>query len=162
MNVDLLIEDIRHPLPNFTLEQAIEKVRKAEDAWNLKQPELVATAYSLDTQWRNRDTFINGRSEIVIFLTEKWQREKHYKLVKELWSVNGNRIAVRFAYEWQSESGQWFRSHGNENWQFNDKGLMEQRHASINDMKIEEGDRKFLWRGLKRPIDFPELSELGL
>jgi len=162
MKVDLLIEEIRHPLPSFTLEQAIEKVRKAEDAWNSKQSELIATAYSLDTQWRNRDKFINGRSEVVAFLNAKWQREKHYKLVKELWSVNGNRIAVRFAYEWQDKAGQWFLSHGNENWQFNEKGLMEKRHASINDMKIKEGDRKFLWRGLKRPQGFPGLTELGL
>lgn len=162
MNVDLSIEEIRHPLPSFTLEQAIEKVRKAENAWNSKQPELVASAYSLNTQWRNRDSFINGRSEIVSFLTNKWQREKHYKLIKELWSVNENRIAVRFAYEWQNEEGQWFRSHGNENWQFNIMGLMEQRHASINDVKINEDDRKLLWQGIERPDDFPELSALGL
>ncbi|WP_440877209.1 nuclear transport factor 2 family protein [Thalassotalea sp. PLHSN55] len=162
MNIDLSIEEVRHPLPNFTHKQAIEKVRKAENAWNAQQPELVATAYSLNSQWRNRDSFISGRTEIVAFLTAKWQREKHYKLVKELWSVTGNRIAVRFAYEWQNDKGQWFRSHGNENWQFNEKGLMEQRYASINDVKIEEGNRKFLWRGLQRPDDFPELSELGL
>lgn len=162
MNLDLTIEDIRHPLPNFTLAQAIAKVRKAEDAWNSKQPELIATAYSLDTQWRNRDLFINGRIDVVRFLTDKWLRERHYKLIKELWSVNGNRIAVRFVYEWQNGDGQWFRSHGNENWQFNDKGLMEQRHASINDVKIDEDDRKLLWQGIARPEDFPELSELGL
>jgi len=162
MNVDLSIEEVRHPLPSFTLEQAIEKTRKAEDAWNSKQPDLVATAYSLDTQWRNRDTFIHGRSAIVNFLTDKWQREKHYKLVKELWSVNDNRIAVRFAYEWQSKAGQWFRSHGNENWQFNEKGLMEQRYASINDVKIAYSERKFIWQGVKRPSDFPGLSELEL
>lgn len=162
MNIDLSIEEVRQPLPSFTLEQAIEKVRMAENAWNSKQPKLVATAYSLDTQWRNRNTFINGRDEIISFLTDKWQRERNYKLVKELWSVNDNRIAVRFAYEWQNKVGQWYRSYGNENWQFNEKGLMEQRHASINDVKIEEGDRKFVWQGVNRPLDFPELTELGL
>lgn len=162
MNVNLTIEEIRHPLPHFTVEEAIEKVRKAEDAWNTKQPDVVATAYSLDTKWRNRDTFINGRSEIVTLLTEKWQRELHYKLIKELWSVHENRIAVRFAYEWQNKAGQWFRSYGNENWQFNEKGLMEQRHASINDVKIEETERKFLWEGEKRPSDYPGLTELYL
>ena len=162
MNVDLSIEEIRHPLPRFTLEQAIEKVRKAEDAWNSKQPELVASAYSLDTKWRNRDSFIQGRSEVVRFLKDKWEREGNYKLVKELWSFNENRIAVRFAYEWQNTTGQWFRSYGNENWQFNDKGLMEQRHASIDDVKITHDARKFIWAGDKRPSDFPELSALKL
>ena len=162
MKVNLAIEELRYPLPNFTVEEAIEKVRKAEDAWNTKQPEVVATAYSLDTKWRNRDVFISGRAEIVTLLTEKWQRENHYKLIKELWAVSDNRIAVRFAYEWQSETGQWFRSYGNENWQFNDKGLMEQRHASINDVEIKENERKFLWAGDKRPLDYPELTDLGL
>lgn len=162
MNIDLSVEEIRHPLPSFTNEEAIEKVRKAENAWNSKQPEVVATAYSLDTKWRNRDTFINGRDEIVEFLKDKWARENHYKLIKELWTVSENRIAVRFAYEWQSDAGQWFRSYGNENWQFNDKGLMEQRHASINDIQIAESERKFLWDGSIRPDDFPGLSELGL
>jgi len=162
MKVNLATEEIRHPLPNFTVEMAIEKVRKAEDAWNTKQPEVVASAYSLDSVWRNRNTFIKGRTEIVTLLTEKWQREKHYKLVKELWSVHENRIAVRFVYEWQDQAGQWFRSHGNENWQFNDKGLMEQRHASINDVKIEASERKFLWDGDKRPLDYPGLTELAL
>ena len=161
MTDKLAIEEIRHPLPNFTVESAIEKIRKAEDAWNTKQPEVVACAYSLDTQWRNRNVFTQGREQIVTLLTEKWQNEKHYKLIKELWSVLDNRIAVRFAYEWQNESGQWFRSYGNENWQFNEKGLMEQRHASINDLAIEESDRKFLWEGDKRPADYPGLTELG-
>jgi nuclear transport factor 2 (NTF2) superfamily protein len=161
MTDKLAIEEIRHPLPNFTVETAIEKIRKAEDAWNTKQPEVVACAYSLDTQWRNRNVFTQGREQIVTLLTEKWQNEKHYKLIKELWSVLDNRIAVRFAYEWQNESGQWFRSYGNENWQFNEKGLMEQRHASINDLAIEESDRKFLWEGDKRPADYPGLTELG-
>lgn len=162
MNVNLAVEEIRHPLPNFTVEDAIEKVRKAEDAWNTKQPEVVATAYSLDSHWRNRDTFITGRAEIVTLLTEKWQREHHYKLVKELWAVQENRIAVRFAYEWQNDEGQWIRSYGNENWQFNEKGLMKQRHASINDVKIEESERMFLWEGDKRPLDYPGLTELAL
>ena len=124
MQVDLSIEEIRQPLPNFTVDTAIAKIRKAEDAWNTKQPEVVASAYTLESTWRNRDTFIQGRSDIVRFLTKKWQREQHYKLVKELWAVNENRIAVRFAYEWQNEHGQWFRSYGNENWQFSNKGLM--------------------------------------
>lgn len=162
MIVNLAVEEIRYPLPSFTLEDAIEKVRKAEDAWNSKQPEVVATAYSLDSQWRNRDTFITGRAEIVTLLTKKWQREHQYKLIKELWAVHGNRIAVRFAYEWKSDAGQWIRSYGNENWQFNDKGLMEQRHASINDVAIEKNERRLLWEGDKRPLDYPELSELGL
>jgi nuclear transport factor 2 (NTF2) superfamily protein len=162
MKLDLSVEETRQPLPNFTVATAIEKIRKAEDAWNTKQPEVVATAYSLDTKWRNRDTFIQGRTEIITLLTEKWQREMHYKLIKELWSMHENRIAVRFAYEWRNEAGQWFRSYGNENWQFNDKGLMEQRHASINDVKIEESERKFLWASDKRPVDYPSLTELGL
>ena len=160
--INLAIEEIRHPLPNFTMADAITKARKAEDAWNSKQPELVATAYSINTQWRNRDCFINGRAEIVAFLTDKWQRENHYRLIKEVWAVSDNRIAVRFAYEWQNACGQWFRSYGNENWQFNDKGLMEQRHASINDVEIAENERKFLWQGTKRPDDFPGLTALGL
>lgn len=162
MNIDISVEEIRKPLPHFTVESAKEKVRKAEDAWNMKNPQVVATAYTLESAWRNRDTFINGRDAIVSFLTEKWQREKHYKLVKELWAVHENRIAVRFAYEWQDQTGQWYRSYGNENWQFSDKGLMEQRHASINDLKIAESERKFLWEGDKRPLDHPELNELGL
>lgn len=162
MNIDLSIEEIRQPLPNFTVASAKEKVRKAEDAWNMKNPNAVASAYTIESKWRNRDTFINGRKAIVSFLTEKWQRESHYKLVKELWAVHDNRIAVRFAYEWQDDTGQWYRSYGNENWQFSDKGLMEQRHASINDVKITESERKFLWQGDKRPLDHPELSDLGL
>jgi nuclear transport factor 2 (NTF2) superfamily protein len=162
MKLQLDIEEIRHPLPHFTVATAIEKIRKAEDAWNSQQPEVVAMAYSLNSVWRNRHVFIEGRKKIVELLTEKWQREKNYKLVKELWSVHENRIAVRFAYEWQDKKGQWFRSYGNENWQFNNKGLMEQRHASINDIAIEASERKFLWQGDKRPVDFPTLSELGL
>ncbi len=162
MSIDLTIEEVRHPLPDFTLSSAIEKIRKAENAWNTKQPALVASAYSLNSQWRNRDQFINGRSEIITLLTKKWQREKHYKLVKELWSMSEDRIAVRFAYEWQDNIGQWFRSYGNENWLFNEKGLMTQRHASINDLAITSNERKFLWDGDTRPEDYPSLSELGL
>ncbi|MEW6983126.1 DUF1348 family protein [Colwelliaceae bacterium 6471] len=162
MTIDLTLEEVRHPLPSFTVESAKEKIRKAEDAWNSKNPEIVASAYTLSSQWRNRDKFIQGRRAIVSFLTEKWQRESHYKLVKELWAVYENRIAVRFAYEWQHQSGQWYRSYGNENWQFSAKGLMEQRHASINDVAITASERKFLWEGDIRPHDYPSLTELGL
>jgi len=162
MNSNLAIEEVRKPLPNFTIETAIEKIQKAEDAWNTKNPELIAAAYSLDSQWRNRNLFLQGRKEIIDLLTTKWKKERHYKLIKELWSVDKNRIAVRFAYEWQDESNQWFRSYGNENWQFNGKGLMEQRHASINDLLIDEKERKFLWHGDKRPDNYPGLTELGL
>ena len=161
MTNPLAHEDIRHPLPDFTVATAIEKVRKAEDAWNTKQPETVAMAYSLNSEWRNRDVFIQGRQKIVELLRQKWKKEHHYKLVKELWAVTDNRIAVRFAYEWQNDIGQWFRSYGNENWQFNDKGLMEKRYASINDVFIDEADRKFIWQGDRRPDDYPSLSELG-
>jgi nuclear transport factor 2 (NTF2) superfamily protein len=162
MDLNINVEDIRKPLPNFTKESAIEKVRLAEDGWNNQNPEKIATAYSLDSVWRNRDTFINGREEIVGFLTGKWQKEKEYRLIKELWAYSENRIAVRYVYEYQNESGQWFRAHGNENWQFNEKGLMTERHASINDVKITENERKFLWPLGRRPDDHPELSELGL
>jgi nuclear transport factor 2 (NTF2) superfamily protein len=162
MDLNINVEDIRKPLPNFTKESAIEKVRLAEDGWNNQNPEKIATAYSLDSVWRNRDTFINGREEIVGFLTGKWQKEKEYRLIKELWAYSENRIAVRYVYEYQNESGQWFRAHGNENWQFNEKGLMTERHASINDVKIMENERKFLWPLGRRPDDHPELSELGL
>jgi hypothetical protein len=162
MNNDLAIEEIRHPLPNFTRETAIQKIRKAEDAWNTQNPEVVATAYSLDSRWRNRDIFLQGREDIINLLNAKWQKERHYRLIKELWSVDNNRIAVRFAYEWQDEFNQWVRSYGNENLQFNDKGLMEQRHASINDILIDENERKFLWAGDKRPLNYPGLTELGL
>jgi nuclear transport factor 2 (NTF2) superfamily protein len=162
MDFNIKVEDTRKPLPNFTKESAIEKVRLAEDGWNNQNPEKIATAYSLDSVWRNRDTFINGREEIVGFLTGKWQKEKEYRLIKELWAYSENRIAVRYVYEYQNESGQWFRAHGNENWQFNEKGLMTERHASINDVKIMENERKFLWPLGRRPDDHPELSELGL
>jgi nuclear transport factor 2 (NTF2) superfamily protein len=162
MDLNINVEDIRKPLPNFTKESAIEKVRLAEDGWNNQNPEKIATAYSLDSVWRNRDTFINGREEIVSFLTGKWQKEKEYRLIKELWAYSENRIAVRYVYEYQNESGQWFRAHGNENWQFNEKGLMTERHASINDVAITDKERKFHWPLGRRPDDHPELSELGL
>lgn len=162
MNVDITKEEKRYPLPNFTQATAIEKVRKAENAWNSKMPEVIACAYSLDSNWRNRDTFLQGRPAIVAFLNDKWQREHDYKLIKELWAYSENRIAVRFAYEWRNASAQWFRSYGNENWQFNQNGLMESRHASINDVEILASERKFTWQGDERPSDFPELSELGL
>ncbi len=155
-------EDVRKPLPNFTKESALEKVRLAEDGWNNQKPEIIATAYTLDSVWRNRDSFINGRSDIVDFLTEKWQKEKQYRLIKELWAYSENRIAVRYVYEYQNESGQWFRAHGNENWQFNEKGLMTERHASINDVKITGHERKFHWPLGRRPDDHLGLSELGL
>lgn len=132
----------RLPLPPFTLETALQKVQLAEDAWNSKDPERVAKAYTIDTEWRNRSRFINGREEVVAFLTQKWQDEKHYKLKKELWAFHENRIAVRFEYEFQNHEGQWFRAYGNENWEFDENGLMQKRFASINDVAIEEKDRK--------------------
>jgi len=139
------------------------KVRKAEDAWNCKQPEKVAQAYTPDSRWRNRSQFVNGRAEIMSFLQDKWQKENGYRLIKEIWAHDGNRIAVRFAYEWQDEQGKWFRSYGNENWEFDDFGYMKTRHASINDVSISETDRLFLWTsGQPRPKDYPDLSQLGL
>jgi nuclear transport factor 2 (NTF2) superfamily protein len=162
MNFDMSIEDIRKPLPGFSEEQATLKTRLAENAWNNKDPLKIATAYSLDSRWRNRDTFIAGREEIVIFLIAKWQKEQDYRLIKELWAHEGNRIAVRFVYEWHDAKGNWFRSHGNENWQFNNQGLMTHRHASINDQAISHADRKFLWPTGKRPEDHPGLTALGL
>ena len=160
--MNITLEETRYPIPNFTEEEAIEKVRKAENAWNTKDPEVVATAYTLNSKWRNRHEFITGRQEIITLLTQKWEKEQHYKLIKELWAVKNNRIAVRFAYEWQDKSGQWFRSYGNENWQFSEKGLMEERYASINDLKIDESERKLLWKDGVRPLDYPSLSDLGL
>lgn len=160
--MNIALEETRFPIPNFTEEEAIEKVRKAENAWNSMDPEVVATAYTLNSKWRNRNEFITGRHEIITFLTQKWKKEQHYKLIKELWAVKNNRIAVRFAYEWQDKSGQWFRAYGNENWQFNEKGLMEERYASINDLKIDESERKLLWQDGIRPLDYPSLSDLGL
>ena len=135
----------RPPFPPFTRETAIEKVRKAEDAWNGRDPQKVALAYSSDSRWRNRNEFINGREQITAFLTRKWQRESDYRLIKELWAFTGNRIAVRFAYESHDQAGQWFRSYGNENWEFDDLGYMKRRFASINDLPIKESERKFRW-----------------
>jgi uncharacterized protein len=152
----------RPPLPPFTLQTAIQKVRLAEDGWNSRDPEKVALAYSVDSHWRNRSEFITGRREIVAFLTRKWKKELDYRLIKELWTASNDRIAVRFAYEWHDDSGNWFRSYGNENWEFNDEGLMRVRFASINDLPIKESDRKFFWSLGRRPDDHLGLSELGL
>lgn len=152
----------RPPIPPFTFESAIEKIRKAEDAWNGQQPGEVAKAYTVDSRWRNRDTFIHGRDEIEDFLTQKWQKELNYRLIKELWAYQGHRIAVRYVYEYQNIHGQWFRAHGNENWEFNENGLMQFRHASINDVPIAEHERKFHWLKGPRPINHPGLSELSL
>lgn len=152
----------RPPLPPFTRESAIQKVRMAENGWNGKNAEKVALAYTEDSKWRNRSQFITGRAEIVKFLSEKWQKEQEYRLIKELWAYTDNRIAVRYAYEWYSDNGQWYRSYGNENWQFNAQGLMEERYACINDLAIKESDRLFLWPEGVRPDDHPGLSELGL
>ena len=152
----------RPPLPPFTRETAIQKVRLAEDAWNTRDPAKVALAYSIDSRWRNRSEFINGREQIVAFLARKWAKELDYRLAKELWAFTANRIAVRFAYEWHDDSGHWYRSYGNENWEFNDDGLMVARFASINDLPISESDRKYHWPLGRRPNDHPGLSELGL
>jgi hypothetical protein len=152
----------RPPFPPFTLETAVEKVRKAEDAWNTRQPQTVALAYTQESVWRNRSEFLRGREEIVAFLTAKWNRELDYRLIKELWTFGDNRIAVRFAYEWHDDSGNWFRSYGNENWEFAENGLMQRRIASINDLPIAEKDRKYRWPLGPRPQDHPSLSELAL
>ena len=152
----------RPPLPPFTRETAIRKVRAAEDGWNSRNPERVALAYTPDSIWRNRDQFLAGRAEIVAFLTEKWQREQEYRLIKQLWAFCDNRIAVRFAYEWRDAGNQWWRSHGNENWEFREDGLMRRRLASINDLKIGSADRLFHWSPGSRPEDHPGLEDLGL
>jgi nuclear transport factor 2 (NTF2) superfamily protein len=152
----------RPPLPPFTLETAVQKVRMAEDGWNSRDPQRVALVYTPDSVWRNRAEFIHGRDEIVSFLTRKWARELDYRLIKELWAHTDDRIAVRFAYEWRNDSGHWYRSYGNENWEFADNGLMRRRHASINDLPILEADRLFHWPLGRRPDDHPGLSELGL
>ncbi len=150
-------------LPPFTAESAVEKVRAAEDAWNTQDPPRIAKAYTEDSQWRNRSDFLRGRGEIIDFLARKWNREIDYRLVKELWAVSGDRIAVRFAYEWHDESGQWFRSYGNENWEFDERGLMRTRHASINDVPISDSERRFFWASkTSRPHGAPGLSDLGL
>jgi nuclear transport factor 2 (NTF2) superfamily protein len=152
----------RPPLPPFTRETATQKVRLAEDAWNSRDPEKVSLAYTIDSVWRNRAEFPHGREEIVAFLRRKWSRELDYRLIKELWAFDGNRIAVRFAYEFHDDAGNWFRSYGNENWEFDDRGLMRRRFASINDLPIAESDRKYHWPLGRRPDDHPGLSELGL
>ena len=149
-------------VPPFTRETAVAKVRLAEDGWNSRDPERVSKVYTEDSQWRNRAEFPRGRKEIVEFLTRKWAKELNYRLIKELWAFDGNHIAVRFAYEWRDDSGHWFRSYGNENWEFDADGLMQRRFASINDMPINEEDRKFHWPLGRRPDDHPGLSELGL
>jgi nuclear transport factor 2 (NTF2) superfamily protein len=154
--------EMKPPLPPFTLETAIEKVRLAENAWNTRDPQRVALAYTPDSQWRNRSEFPKGRDEIIAFLTRKWARELDYRLIKELWAFRDNRIAVRFAYEWHDSAGQWFRSYGNENWEFDVKGLMRKRFASINDLAITEDERKYRWLLGVRPEDHPGLSDLGL
>jgi uncharacterized protein len=150
------------PLPPFTHESAVQKVRLAEDGWNSRNPEKVALAYTTDSQWRNRAEFVTGREQIVAFLTRKWLREQEYRLIKELWAFTDNRIAVRFAYEWRDDSGTWFRSYGNENWEFNAEGEMERRYACINDLPIADAERKFHWPQGRRPDDHPGLSDLGL
>jgi len=152
----------RPPFPPFTRETAIEKVRKAEDAWNTRDPERVSLAYTVDSRWRNRAEFLTGRADIVAFLTRKWGRELDYRLIKELWAFTDDRIAVRFAYEWHDDSGHWYRSYGNENWAFDENGLMRHRHASINDLPIAESARLYRWPSGPRPADHPGLSELGL
>ncbi len=152
----------RPPLPPFTRETAAQKVRLAEDAWNTRDPEKVSLAYTPDSAWRNRSEFLRGSEEIVAFLKRKWSRELDYRLIKELWAFDGHRIAVRFAYEWHDDSGSWFRSYGNENWEFDENGLMQRRLASINDLPIRETDRKYHWPLGKRPEGHPGLSELGL
>ncbi len=149
-------------MTSFTRESALERVRLAEDAWNSRDPERVSRGYSLDSRWRNRAEFVTGRAEIVDFLTRKWHRELEYRLIKELWAFTGNHIAVRFAYECHDDSGQWYRSYGNEQWEFDDDGLMAHRHASINDLPIEESERKYHWPLGRRPDDHPGLTDLGL
>jgi len=154
--------ELRPPLPPFTRDTATQKVRLAEDGWNSRDPERVSLVYTPDSQWRNRAEFPRGRTEIVEFLKRKWARELDYRLIKELWAFTENRIAVRFAYEWHDDSGHWYRSYGNENWEFADNGLMQYRYASINDLPILESDRKFHWPLGRRPDDHPGLSDLGL
>jgi len=155
--------EARPPVPPFSRDDAIAKVRKAEDAWNTREPERVALAYTPDSRWRNRSEIFQGRAAIVEFLTRKWAKELDYRLIKELWAFDSDRIAVRFAYEWHDGSGAWFRSYGNENWQFDANGLMARRHASINDLPIDETERKFHWdHAGPRPLDHPSLTDLDL
>ena len=152
----------RSPLPPFTQETAIQKVRLAEDGWNTRDPEKVSLAYTSDSKWRNRAEFPSGRAQIVAFLSRKWTRELDYRLIKELWAFRENRIAVRFAYEYRDDSGNWYRAYGNENWEFDEQGLMYARHASINELPIPSADRKFYWPLGRRPDEHPGLSALGL
>ena len=154
--------ETKPPLPPFTRESAIQKVRMAEDAWNTRDPDRVVLVYSEDTRWRNRSEFPVGRAAVKEFLERKWRKELDYRLIKELWAFTGNRIAVRFAYEWHDDSGNWFRSYGNENWEFNEHGFMVRRYASINDLPIAEAQRKFRWPLGRRPDDHPGLGELDL
>lgn len=154
---------VKPPIPPFTRETATQKVRGAEDAWNARDPEKVALAYAEDSWWRNRSTFVQGREQIIEFLKQKWERELNYRLIKELWAFDDNRIAARYCYESQSTSGQWYRSYGNENWQFDEDGLMRWRHSSINDLAIDETERKFHWDiNGPRPMEHSGLSDLGL
>ncbi len=155
-------DEARPPFPPFNEESARQKVRMAEDGWNGRNPDKVAMAYTADTQWRNRSEFPKGRAQVKEFLQSKWAKEHEYRLIKELWAYQGNRIAVRFAYEWHDDNGQWYRSYGNENWRFDEHGLMAERHASINDLAIDETDRMFRWPQGRRPDEHPGLSELGL
>ena len=157
-----MTEANRPPLPPFTKETAVQKVRMAEDGWNSRDPDKVSLAYTIDSTWRNRAEFVNGRKEIVEFLKRKWARELDYRLIKEMWAFTDNRIAVRFAYEWHDDSGDWFRSYGNENWEFDPSGLMKLRIASINDLPIKETERKYRWPLGRRPDNHPGLSDLGL
>lgn len=157
-----MIDQPRPPLPPFDYDAAVTKVRKAEDAWNGRNPQAVALAYTPDSRWRNRAEFLSGRDEIVAFLQRKWALEQDYRLIKEIWAHSDDRIAVRFAYEWHDADGNWFRSYGNENWAFDENGLMCQRHASINDLPISAAQRLFHWPSGPRPVDHPGLTELGL
>ncbi|MBX9931689.1 MAG: nuclear transport factor 2 family protein [Methylobacterium sp.] len=156
------MSETRPPTPPFTAETAAKKARGAEDAWNTRDPQRVSLAYTPDSWWRNRSEFLIGREAIVMFLTRKWERERQYRLIKEVWAFHENRIAARFAYEWHDDDGQWFRSHGNEQWEFTETGLMRRREASINDVAIQESQRKFHWEQGPRPADHPGLSDLGL
>jgi len=157
-----MTEEKRAPFPPFDEETAKTKVRMAENGWNLKIPEKIALAYTKESAWRNRDLFVNGRNEIIDFLTAKYAKEMDYRLCKELWAFTDNKIAVRFAYEWHDKAGQWYRSYGNENWEFDENGLMKVRFASINDLAINATDRKLTWESDIRPDDYPSLSEMGL
>ena len=157
-----MTDEKRAPFPPFNEETAKTKVRMAENGWNLKIPEKIALVYTKESAWQNRDLFINGRDEIIDFLTAKYTKEQEYRLCKELWAFTDNKIAVRFAYEWHDAAGQWFRSYGNENWEFDENGLMKVRFASINDLAIEKSERKLIWESDIRPEDYPSLSDMGL